>query len=319
MKKLALLLGALSLVSSVAYAKEVVPAVEEVVVVEEAAPVAAAPALRVTSFGQEIEVDNTSGGSNIGEEVYFYNNVGLAYGDNWTFGLSAAKIWDMDTDDGIHSSDARLQIDVWNQTTDTLKLGFRYRGQKEFDRYYARYDWSNGVLWSAGDFWYQSNNTSSDKGRELGTSDNLETEWFPIGLQYGPVKVGYFINAIKPLDSDYEEREDYIEHQIRAYATLYKGEKVTVSAEGRFTLTADDNYKKDEDGLKTSYVKYDDFGRNRVYLGVDYAVSENLNVYTKYGYEFRNWTCEDLAEGEEHDHDSNRYYGEFYLGWNYAF
>ena len=53
MKKLALLLGALSLVSSVAYAKEVVPAVEEVVVVEEAAPVAAAPALRVTSFGQE--------------------------------------------------------------------------------------------------------------------------------------------------------------------------------------------------------------------------------------------------------------------------
>ena len=34
MKKIALLLGALSLVSSVAYAKEVVPAVEEVTVVE---------------------------------------------------------------------------------------------------------------------------------------------------------------------------------------------------------------------------------------------------------------------------------------------
>ena len=60
MKKLALLLGALSLVSSVAYAKEVVPAVEEVVVVEEAAPVAAAPALRVTYFGQSIEIDNYS-------------------------------------------------------------------------------------------------------------------------------------------------------------------------------------------------------------------------------------------------------------------
>ena len=57
MKKLALLLGALSLVSSVAYAKEVVPAVEEVVVVEEAVPVAAAPALTVTSFGQGIEFD----------------------------------------------------------------------------------------------------------------------------------------------------------------------------------------------------------------------------------------------------------------------
>ncbi len=70
MKKLALLLGALSLVSSVAYAKEVVPAVEEVVVVEEAAPVAAAPALRVTSIGQYVEVDNNSGSSDIGETVF---------------------------------------------------------------------------------------------------------------------------------------------------------------------------------------------------------------------------------------------------------
>ena len=75
MKKLALLLGALSLVSSVAYAKEVVPAVEEVVVVEEAAPVAVAPALTVTYFGQGLEVDNTSGSNSEG-------NVGTTHFSN---------------------------------------------------------------------------------------------------------------------------------------------------------------------------------------------------------------------------------------------
>ena len=70
MKKLALLLGALSLVSSVAYAKEVVPAVEEVVVVEEAAPVAAAPALTVTYVGQSLEVDMTQDHQQILEKEF---------------------------------------------------------------------------------------------------------------------------------------------------------------------------------------------------------------------------------------------------------
>ena len=130
MKKLALLLGALSLVSSVAYAKEVVPAVEEVVVVEEAAPVAAAPALTVTYVGQSLEVDNDSGSSaDIGEAVHFGNSVGLAYGD-WTFDLFARKTWSMDTDDGIHSSGHRLQLDAWKQVNDNLAFGLRYRGQK---------------------------------------------------------------------------------------------------------------------------------------------------------------------------------------------
>ena len=82
MKKVVLLLGALSLVSSVAYAKEVVPAVEEVVVVEETPVVAPAPMLRVTNVGQSLEIDNTSRSKDIGEGVHFANYVGLAYGDD---------------------------------------------------------------------------------------------------------------------------------------------------------------------------------------------------------------------------------------------
>lgn len=81
MKKTLLLLGALSLISSAAYAKEVLPAVEEQpIVVEEV--VKAQPMLRVTDVGQYLEIDNTSGGEDIGQEVHFANYVGLAYGDD---------------------------------------------------------------------------------------------------------------------------------------------------------------------------------------------------------------------------------------------
>ena len=35
----------------------------------------------------------------------------------------------MDTDDGIHSSGHRLQLDAWKQVNDNLAFGLRYRGQ----------------------------------------------------------------------------------------------------------------------------------------------------------------------------------------------
>ena len=156
MKKLALLLGALSLVSSVAYAKEVVPAVEEVVVVEETAPVAAAPALTVTYVGQSLEVDNDSGSSDIGEGVHFGNAVGLAY-DDWTFDFFARKTWNMDTDNGIHSKGHRLQLDAW-KNYENVALGVRYRGEKDKDSYYLRGKYNYGMFSGSLDVAYRSYN-----------------------------------------------------------------------------------------------------------------------------------------------------------------
>ena len=46
--------------------------------------------LAVTYVGQSIEVDNTSGGENIGEEVHFGNAIGLEYKD-WSFDIFARK------------------------------------------------------------------------------------------------------------------------------------------------------------------------------------------------------------------------------------
>ena len=292
MKKLALLLAALGVVSAAAYA---------------------APELTVTSVGQEVEIEHTLGTDDT--TAWLYNNVGLAYED-WSFGLQAAKQWNYDKDDnghdedgkGISSNNNRLQFDVWKKINDNLKLGFRYRGQKDFDRFYARYDFNYGMLWSNGDFWYQVNNNNAE--------DNIEFEWFPIGLKYGAFKVGYFINYGEwnnPVEDNadlHTEKESFTEHQIRAYADLYKTEKLTVSTELRVTL------EKEQDMVDgKEYKAWDDFGRNRLYLGASYNVTENLNVYGKYAYELGDEITKDGKAEDKHTKD----YEALIFGWSYRF
>lgn len=290
MRKVALLLASLGIMAA-AYAEQ--------------------PKLVVTNVGQEIEIENTNGKEDF-NEVNLFNNVGLAYGD-WTFGLQAGKQWSIDGSE-VHSSDyssaGRIQLDAWKKVNDDLKLGARFRGTKDYDRWYARWDWKHGMLWSAGDVWYQAENKADNGAKK----DSLQFEVFPIGVQYGPVKVGYFLNYVENLGTIKEtEKEDYIEHQIRAYATLYKGEKLTISTEGRFTLCADDSYKGSESGYK----HYDDFGRIRIYLGADYKVTESLNVYGKYAYEFRDWEYEGNYSRASYSGEEN--YQDIIIGWNYKF
>ena len=138
MKRIPLLLAALGVVSAAAYA---------------------APELRVTSIGQEVEAEHKNGEDST--TAWLYNNVGLAYGD-WTFGFQGAKQWAYsDKEDSVKSNNHQLQFDAWKKVNDNLKLGFRYRGREDFDRFMARYDFNYGMLWSAGDFWYQFNDTES--------------------------------------------------------------------------------------------------------------------------------------------------------------
>ena len=302
MKKLALLLGALSLVSSVAYAKEVVPAVEEVVVVEEAAPVVAAPALRVTNFGQFIEVDNTAGGEDIGEGVWFGNKLGLAYGDDWAFGITAAKIWSMDTDAGIHSADHRLEMDAWRHF-DNYSLGLRYRGQSEFDRYYLRGTYNYGMLSGSADVWYHAANKTVN-----GEQDNYEMELIPVKLTYGPFGIGYFFNYKEGVgNTEKADFDHYMEHQIRAYANFALTDKLSTYAEYRITLDT-------EKEKNTKYDLYDAGDYHKIEVGAAYALTESLSVNGYYAYEFGDITDEAKKAGEK-----DKRYGEFCIGWNYAF
>ena len=307
MKKLALLLGALSLVSSVAYAKEIVPAVEEVVVVEEAAPVAAAPALTVTYVGQGIEVDNWSGSKNgdVGT-VHFGNSVGLAY-DDWTFDFFARKSWNMDTDDGIHSSGHRLQLDAWRHF-DNYALGFRYRGESDKDSYYLRGKYNYGMFSGSLDVAYRSYNENA--GRHGGESDAIYIETTPIAVQVGPVKVGYYFEADDiALNTSEGQQEHWWRHQLRLSAPLYSGEKLNVGLEYRWQFDSDREF----DGTTTAPYKVENENSHIVVLSASYAVTENLTIDGYYQYDMYDYDLENGAK------ESPKYYGEFYAGWTYTF
>ena len=311
MKKLVLLLGALSLVSSVAYAKEVVPAVEEVTVVEEA-PVAA-PMLRVTNVGQFIEVDNKSGSSDIGEDVFFGTNVGLAYGDDWTFGLMASKIWDMDTD-GIHSKNHRIELDAWRHF-DNFSVGARWRQESGKDRYLARVKYNYGMFSGWVDAGYESQNEGT-AGHTW--DDNWYSEGMPVAVTVGPVTLGYYyeyFNYLGENNASENYQETNLAHQLRAMFPIYSGEKLTLSGEYRYQFAQDiDQYDKNEKGVKAGE-NWQELNRHIAILNASYALTDSLSVSGYYRYDWNKY------EGNGHgvqDKDDN-YYGEFSIGWNYTF
>ena len=312
MKKLVLLLGALSMVSAAAYAKEVVPAVEEVAVVEE---VKAAPTLTVTNVGQYIEIDNTSGSEDIGEDVHFANFVGLAYGD-WTFDFMARKTWSMDTDDGIHSKNHRLDLDVWRHF-DNFSLGYRFRNEDSFDRYYLRTKYHSGMFSGWIDAAYQSNNGNADVENE----DAYYVEAMPIMFTYGPVTLGYYfeadtwsVNTVHRPNTEADKNgfEHWYRQQLRVSAPIYTTDKLNVGLEYRWQFDTDAEYDMAYRGDKG----YDeDDQRHIVVLSASYDLTENFNINGYYQYEFRSYD----RKGDNGPDKDDNYYGEFCIGWNYTF
>ena len=314
MKKLALLLGALSLVSSVAYAKEVVPAVEEVVVVEEAAPVAAAPALTVTSFGQGIEFDNTSGNdADIAEGMHFSNSVGLAY-DDWTFGLMARKTWSVDTDDNIHSTGGfRIDMDAWKKLNDNLSVGARWRQEKDNDKYYLRTKYNYGMFSGDMDVAYQSMDAAKS-----GKSDGWYFEGTPVAVTVGPVTAGYYVKSESNVAVGDNHGVDYwFRHQLRLSMPVYQGEKLNVGVQYGWEFA--NNLELSDDN---TYSYKHDTDSHILWLNASYAVTENLTVSGYYEYDMFKWEKEGngvTAVGDQKNDHSNKYYGEFYIGWTYTF
>ena len=314
MKKLALLLGALSLVSSVAYAKEVVPAVEEVVVVEEAAPVAAAPALTVTSFGQGIEFDNTSGNdADIAEGMHFSNSVGLAY-DDWTFGLMARKTWSVDTDDNIHSTGGfRIDMDAWKKLNDNLSVGARWRQEKDNDKYYLRTKYNYGMFSGDMDVAYQSMDAAKS-----GKSDGWYFEGTPVAVTVGPVTAGYYVKSENNVAVGDNHGVDYwFRHQLRLSMPVYQGEKLNVGVQYGWEFA--NNLELSDDN---TYSYKHDTDSHILWLNASYAVTENLTVSGYYEYDMFKWEKEGngaIAVGDQKNDHSNKYYGEFYIGWTYTF
>ena len=108
------------------------------------------------------------------------------------------------------------------------------------------------------------------------------------------------------------QQEGYMAHQLRFYAPLYKGEKLSLNTEYRLSLTEDKEYKNKAE----SYVEFKDFGRHRLYLKSSYAVSESLSVFLNYGYQVSN---NESVNGKGANTNSGKYWGDVEFGWNYKF
>ncbi|WP_278683633.1 hypothetical protein [Paraclostridium bifermentans] len=296
MKKLALLLAALS-VASVSYAKEVVPEpVVEEVVVEEAvvAPVAVAPTLRVTSVGQYLEIDNTSGAEDIGEGVHLGNKVGLALGDNWTFDLMARKTWSADTDDGMKSNGHRIELGA-TRHFENFTVGMKWRGEKDNDRLYIPMSYNYGMVSG----WVEPAYGFTNGSKSANDYYYLEAE--PVQFTYGPVQLAYYFEGLKETGDD--DNHEY-SHQVRLRGTLYSNDALSLGAEYRYQFA----HEVVEKGI-------DQYENNR-HIGVlsaAYNVTENLVVDTYYEYDFNKYDAHDAA------HKDDDYYGEFGLGWTYNF
>lgn len=293
MKRLALLLAAMGVISVGAMAE--------------------APKLEVVSVGQNIEIENENGNQTF-DNVWLFNDVNLKYGD-WSFGLTAGKNWSVDFGgQSTHSKDSRLQLDVWNKVTDNLKLGYRFRGQDEFDRHYARWSYTNGMFYTDGDVWYEA--TNDDDG---GQPDWMKSEIFPVGLKFGDFKVAYFLNYNWTVGTeDAGQQTSEIDHQIRAYWDFYKTEKLTLSTEARLSVYNDKEYK-DENGKEPGYKHFDDFGRLRVYLKANYKVTESFSVYGSYAYGWRDYEYENGATRKTYDGKATENYQDIIVGWKYTF
>ncbi len=323
MKKLALLLAALS-VASVSYAKEVMPEaapVVEEVVVEEVVEVKAAPVLRVTSIGQYLEIDNTSGNEDVGEAVHFANKVGLALGDNWAFDLMARKTWSASVDDyydndtkgsGMKSAGHRIDLQA-TRLFENFSVGLRWRGEKEQDAIFLPVTYNYGMFsgWIEPAYYF----ANVDKGQ-----DYFYVEAEPVQLSYGPVQLAYYVEGYE-YTGDGDEfaevkglnvlKESEWAHQVRLRTKLYSTDNFRLGAEYRYQFAGEIKGMVEPNVEGTL-----ENNRHIAILNAAYDVTENLTIDGYYRYDFNKYDAEIGNQSVSVDDD---YYGEFYVGWTYRF
>ncbi|MGL4980505.1 MAG: hypothetical protein ACRC40_01100 [Fusobacteriaceae bacterium] len=323
MKKLALLLAAMTAVSAVASAKEVIAA--PVVATEVTCPETVLTAeqemaiynkvkknykgFRATSFGMELEVESYSQDSN--NDIATLAKAGFAYRDDITMEIvaMAKNAYTEGLDREFKTSDARAEIGIWKKLSPiggyNHSVGTKFRSESTFDRLYARYKYSTGMVSGYVDTMYNWRSTSS--------KDSYTVEAMPVRLNYNGFGVGYYAYFEKAVET---EKENF-KQQVRFYTPSYNfTEKFSVNAEYRLWLGED---TKDENGNKTyknnegKIAGYDiDAAKGHLlYLNWSYDYSEALNLFAYTGYEFAEWNEEDGRD--------NRSYSDIGAGFNYKF
>ena len=287
MKKLALLLTALGLVSAAAYA---------------------APELKVTSIGQTLAIENTSGNENIGEAIQFINKVNLSYED-WTFNFLARKTWSASTEDwtdakGVHHSDGvksvnhRMEI-VASKSFGDYSAGLKWRAQKDYDRFQVPVSYKFGMFSGNIAPGYQFNNTT-------GGQDAFFMDGEPLQVKVGPVQLAYWLEYTKFTgDAKAEATAHDYRNQVRARGTVYSTDDFKVGLEYRYQFLHDVELGNGKQSVENN--------RHIVILSSAYNLTENLTIDGYYQYEFNKYDEHDVAP------KADDYYGELGFGWTYKF
>lgn len=272
--------------------------------------------LKVTNISQEIEMENENGKQTF-DDIWLWNRINMSY-DDWSFGLTAGKDWAIDLNgQGTQSKAERIQLNASKKINEELILGTAWRMEDSLDKYYGNWNYDNGFYWSYGEYWYEAQNSTNSS-----SPDSINIETIPLGIKLKNLKLAYYLGYYNMLGTiDKNEKENEIEHQLRIFADLYKNQKWNISTEVRFTLY----HELEFNGNNTQYRKYKSFGKNRAYLYITYQATENLIVYGRYGYEWRNWQYKngDLRENygdfkNSKGHAANNYQN-FAIGWTYNF
>lgn len=377
MKKLALTLAALATVSAVASAKEVVAApvvTPEVVcpapVVKEGTLVTeyieqglsendeadteiaiymrsknAYKGFRATSFGMEAEWEHENSNFNA---LAVLASVGMAYGDDWTFGLTGVKFYDLprnNQDFIMKSTDARAEL--WMRKNNKfsngarLDLGARIRAQKNQDRWALRvnnYSLPLGFTTLSG--WglveYRSINGSSTTSGWTGSDINKPAEWkttskagdflvfevMPLNFNIGPVKLGYYFYGEAGIGSSERSAQ---RHQARAYFPLYNEGKFSSNMELRYTFKREskDDAGKEKYGFGN---RAKSGGYKGAYLNLGYKVTPQFNLYSYIGVFPNEWEFNKNANpatsagrAQLSNYDKTTVYTDIGLGFGYAF
>lgn len=302
MKKVLMVLGVLTILTSTTYSKENIEKEKK--------------GLRVVSVGQQIRTQNYSGGDDI-DLFHFGTAVGFEYGDDWKFDIFARKTWNVDSDRGIHSFNHRLEFNSWKKVNDNFSYGFRYRGENPMDRYTVRAKYSYGIFSGWGDLAYQSNNGAKDH------VDAFYAEAEPLRAQLGPVNLGYYIEVDTwALNTKEDGYKHHYRQQLRATTPFYRGEKLDVLFQYRWQFATDRDY--DEEKRKAALKKEgkSEFGwaeenknSHAICFMWLYNFSEQLDfggyvAYARYSYD---------AKGGKANTRSDRYNVETQVGWTYKF
>ncbi|MCF2611440.1 hypothetical protein [Fusobacterium perfoetens] len=286
MKRIPLLLAALGVVSAAAYA---------------------APELRVTSIGQTLAVENTSGAQNIGEAVQFVNKLGLAYED-WTFNFLARKTWSASTNEwkdtnnkvhkGFESTNHRMEI-VATRSFGDYSAALKWRAQKDYDRLQVPVSYKFGMFSGNIAPGYQFNNTT-------GGQDAFFMDGEPLQVKLGPVQLAYFLEYVKYTgDAKGTDTAHDYKNQIRLRGTLYSTEDYRIGAEYRYQFLHDVELGNGKQGVENN--------RHIAILNAAYNLTENLTIDGYYQYEFNKYDEHDVAP------KADDYYGELGFGWTYKF